>query len=67
MRVQPHGLGIDRHRIGIAGKIGQIAAMQAYGHEFRNLVESVRTKLPLKAIRGEGPVDLEWRRDGTQK
>ncbi|OIQ69897.1 hypothetical protein GALL_484980 [mine drainage metagenome] len=32
MRMQPHGLGIDRHRVGIAGEIGQIAAMQAYGH-----------------------------------
>jgi hypothetical protein len=41
--------------------------MQAYGHGFRNLVESLRTKLPLKPARGERPVDLEWRRDDTQK
>jgi hypothetical protein len=33
VRMQPHGLGIDRHRIGIAGQIGQIAAMQADGHD----------------------------------
>src|ERR1700687_2215658 len=33
MRVQPHRLGIDRHLVGVAGEIWQIAAMQAYGHE----------------------------------
>ncbi len=33
VRMQPHGLGIDRHRIGIAGQIGQVAAMQADGHD----------------------------------
>src|SRR5712664_546699 len=49
MRVQPHGLGIDRHRIGVAGQIGQIAAMQADGHGVRNLVESVWTKLASKS------------------
>ena len=32
MWMQAHGLGVDRHRIGVAGEIGQIAAMQAYGH-----------------------------------
>ena len=35
MRVQPHGLGIDRNRIRVAGEIGQIAAMQADGHEMK--------------------------------
>ena len=30
---EPQGLGIDRNGCGVAGKIGQIAAMQAYGHE----------------------------------
>jgi hypothetical protein len=32
VRMQSHGLGIDRHRVGVAGEIRQIAAMQAYGH-----------------------------------
>src|SRR3981189_461204 len=64
MRMQPHGLGIDRHRIGVEGQIGQIAAMQAYGHGVRDLVESMRTKLPLKLERGERPVCLEWATGG---
>jgi hypothetical protein len=37
VRVQPHGLGVDRHRAGVAGQVGQIAAMQAYGHACQNL------------------------------
>src|ERR1700748_2367903 len=33
MRIESHGLGVDRNRGGIAGEIGQVAAVQAYGHE----------------------------------
>jgi hypothetical protein len=40
MRMQAHGLGVDRHGVTVAGEIGQIAAMQAYGHGVKNLVES---------------------------
>src|SRR5436305_5692511 len=57
MRVQSHGLGIDRHRIGIAAKFGQIAAMQAYRHGLQTLVESLSTKLPPKSATGEQPED----------
>jgi hypothetical protein len=32
MRVEPHGLGVDRHGIFIAAKVRQIAAMQTDGH-----------------------------------
>jgi len=35
MWMQPHGLGVDRTESVIAGKIGQIAAMQAYVMAFR--------------------------------
>src|SRR5437016_125624 len=42
MRIKAHGLGIDRHRSGVVGQIGQVAAMQAYGHGVQNLVESMR-------------------------
>src|ERR1700716_2145415 len=31
-RVEPHGLGIDRDRAGVAREVGQIAAMLADGH-----------------------------------
>ncbi len=41
MRIEPHGLGIDRYRSRVAGQIGQIAAVQADGHYVRNLVESM--------------------------
>src|SRR5581483_11495021 len=33
MRIEPHGLGVDRNLRGIAREIGQVAAVQAYGHE----------------------------------
>src|SRR5882757_1300125 len=33
MRMQAHGLGVDRYRVGVARNIGQVAAMQADGHE----------------------------------
>jgi hypothetical protein len=33
MRIEAHGLGIDRHRVGVAGEVGQVATVQAYGHE----------------------------------
>ncbi len=33
MRMEAHGLGIDRYRVGVARNIGQVAAMQADGHE----------------------------------
>jgi hypothetical protein len=32
MRIKTHGLRIDRHLVGITNEIGQIAAVQAYGH-----------------------------------
>src|SRR5882672_11624842 len=57
MRMQPHGLGIDRHRIGVAGEIGQVAAMQADGHKVASMfqIESIWNNLPPKPARGERP------------
>ena len=47
MRIEPHGLGIDRHRIRVAGQIGQVAAMQADGHEgLVSQVDSTETLAP---------------------
>ncbi len=52
MRVQPHGLSIDRHRILVAGQIGQIAAMQADSHEgsLVSRVDSTETLAPKTSI-----------------
>jgi len=59
MRMQPHGLGIDRHRNRcVAGQIGQIAAMQADGHGVSVPRRIGGTKLALKIVnktRGAGP------------
>jgi hypothetical protein len=51
MRMKPHGLGIDRNGILVAGEIGQIAAMQADGHKRKPRVlgrfhETLASKLP---------------------
>ena len=32
VRVETHGLGVDRHRALVGAEVGQIAAMQADGH-----------------------------------
>ena len=32
MRVEPHGLGIDRHGTLVGTEVGQVAAVQADGH-----------------------------------
>src|SRR6478609_1736845 len=54
MRIEPHGFGVDRDRIRVAGKIRQVAAMQADGHGGRNLVESGAAKVTLKSPTNEG-------------
>src|SRR5438045_9524647 len=54
MRIEPHGFGIDRNRILVAGEIRQVAAMQADGHGAGNLIESVTPKVTLKSPTNEG-------------
>src|SRR5581483_10339906 len=34
MRIEPHRLGVDRHRALIGREVGKIAAVQADGHDF---------------------------------
>src|SRR5260370_26009790 len=60
MRIKPHGLGIYRDRISVAGEIGQIAAMQAYGHVvLASRGSSKRCNLTPKSEGGERPE--RWR------
>src|SRR5580692_1915681 len=60
VRIESHGLGIDGHRVGVAGEIWQVAAMLAYGHRSGPRDGDVRIgprglNLTLNLPRGERP------------
>ena len=59
MRIETQRLGVDRHRLGVARKIRQVAAMQADGHGRSKLSLSGHgriggPKLPPKSTGDEG-------------
>src|SRR4051794_4096147 len=65
MRMEPHGLGIDRHRTGVTRKLRQIAAMQADGHDAAvSLARIGIVKLTLKRATNEGRA---WKRQGGRR